>query len=85
MQTTIGDLITKAKGSRTIRAGATNDPKRRKNEYEQKGYTGIMYYAQTENMKEDEDRLLAVCPCMKNEQRKSNAKRASGYVYVIQS
>ena len=85
MQTTIGDLITKAKGSRTIRAGATNDPKRRKSEYEQKGYTVTMYYAQTKNMNEDEDRLLAVCPCKKNEQCKSNAERATGYVYVIQS
>ena len=43
------------------------------------------YYAQTQNMKEDEDRLLAVCPCVKNEQHTSNAKRKPGYVYVIQS
>ena len=43
------------------------------------------YYAQTQNMKEDEDRLLAVCLCVKTEQRTSNAKRKPGYVYVIQS
>jgi len=85
VETTIHDLESKARERKTIRTGATTDPERRKREYEYDGYTGTMYFAATQNMKKAEDRLLAICHCKENEQRKSNAKSEPGYVYVIQS
>ena len=69
------------------RVGATVDPKRRAREYTRKRYRGVMYYAETKNMKQAEGRLLASCKgadtCAANVQRKSNAKPKAGYVYVI--
>jgi len=85
VKTNIGDLEDRATERKTIRTGVTTDPERRKREYEYDGYAGTMYYAETQNMKRAEDRLLAICHCRENEQRKSNAKSEPGYVYVIQS
>ena len=60
---------------------------RRKGEREREGYSGVMWYANTDNMKKTENKLLCTCKsgqvCEKNNHRKSNAKEAKGYVYVI--
>lgn len=64
-------------------AGATNDPDRRSKEHYQKGYRGTMMYAETENMKEDEDYLLDNYECPKNNLRKSGIGMEPGYVYGI--
>ena len=69
------------------RVGATVDPKRRAGEYTRKGYRGVMYYAETQNMKQAEGSLLASCQgagaCPANVQQKSNVQEKPGYVYVI--
>ena len=69
------------------RVGATIDIERRRGEYERKGYSGTMYYFKSENMKNDEDKLLNKCKssgvCPRNVQKVSNAKASPGYVYVI--
>ena len=64
-------------------AGITIDPKRRRGEHEREGYNGIMYCASTQNMELAENKLLKVCPCYRNRQRRSNASPTQGYVYII--
>ena len=54
-------LQQKAEQVNDERVGATNDIERRRGEYQQKGYSGTMYYYETENMKNDEDILHAKC------------------------
>ena len=66
-----------------VRAGSTEDPRRRKNQYEDQGYGGTMFYARTENMMKAEDRLLASRGFCHNAQRQSNAYEGPGYIYVI--
>ena len=66
-----------------IRTGITIDPKRRAGEYIRKGLRGTMYYCKTNNMRYAEDRLLKLCSCPENQQRKSNAQEDPGYVYLI--
>ena len=66
------------------RVGVTTDVERRHNQYKRDGYTGIMLYAPTDNMKRAEDKFLRVCSdCHRNIQRRSNASEESGYVYGI--
>ena len=65
------------------RVGATDDPKRRAQEYAREGYSGTMYKFKTENMRKAEDKLLSVSPGWHNVQRSSNAPDQSGYVYAI--
>ena len=67
-----------------IRTGATVDVDRRRDEYEEDGYSGTMFFAETRNMKFAEDRLLEIRVPRYNEQTLSNAQEEEGYVYVIQ-
>ena len=69
--------------SGAIRAGATIDPDRRRKEYENEGYSGIMYYSKTQNMTVAEDKLFEIRVPSANDQAKSNAQSEPGYVYVI--
>ena len=64
-------------------AGITKDPERRRGEHQGEGYKGIMYCAPTQNMELAENKLLEVCPCYANRQRRSNASPDPGYVYII--
>lgn len=64
-------------------AGITKDPERRCGEHEREGYSGIMFYAKTENMKRAENKLFEQCPCYRNRQRRSNAPAEAGFVYII--
>lgn len=64
-----------------IRCGSTNDPKRRKNEYSE--FEGIMYYAQSKDMRRNENTLLGLKNWPENVHRQSNSKNTEGYVYVI--
>jgi hypothetical protein len=43
---------------KSVRVGSTNDPDRRRQQYEQE-CGGTMYYAPTDNMLDAEDKLLA--------------------------
>ena len=64
-------------------AGITKDPERRRGEHQGEGYNGIMYCAFTQNTELAENKLLGVCPCYGNRQRRSNASATQGYVYII--
>ena len=63
--------------------GTTVDPQRRRGEHERDGKMGTMYYTKTENMRQAEDKLLEICNCSGNQQRRSNAQERPGYVYLI--
>ena len=80
-------LKQKARQTNDERVGATIDIERRRKEYERAGYTGTMFYFNTENMKRAENILLGECKCSgacaRNVQKKSNAQPSQGYVYVI--
>ena len=64
-------------------AGITKDPESRRRKHEKEGYNGIMYCASTQNMELAENKLLKVCPCYGNKQRRSNASPDPGCVYII--
>ena len=85
-QQKIFDMILDRDGRKVagfIRAGSTEDPHRRKKEYEDQGYGGDMFYAKTENMRDAENRLLKARDFRHNAQGKSNANDGPGYIYVI--
>ena len=83
-RTTIGDLEEKAKKVKSNYVGRTNDVDRRRGEHERDGRTGKFYYAETQNMKKAENKLISMCKtCPGNIQRSSNAPETSGFVYVI--
>ncbi len=86
-EVTQAQLQIKAQLPNAPRVGATKDPQRRAGEYGREGYTGTMFYARTENMKQAENRLLQDCTyaktCAANAQKKSNAQPEPGYVYVL--
>ena len=69
-------------------AGATKYLKYRMDKH-QKKYNGTMIYADTENMRAAENRLLEECRergpggCKFNVHRRSNAKEQPGHVYII--
>ena len=63
--------------------GTTVDPQRRRGEQKRDGKMGTMYYTKTENMRKAEDKLLKICNCPENQQRRSNAQEGPGYVYLI--
>ena len=73
-----------------IRVGATKRPiQERAQEYERDGFSGIMFYADTTNMKYAENRLLELAKrhentARHNEHHYSNVGEENGYVYVIQ-
>ena len=67
----------------SIRTGATTRIDARRGEYQNEGYTGTMYYAETQNMMLAEDGLLAIRVPRYNTQEESNAQEEEGYVYVI--
>lgn len=73
-----------AKGAAAIRCGATDNPNRRKNEYSENGYFGVMMYSQVSDMKKAENELLAMKDWPRNKERHSNKHpNESGYVYFI--
>ena len=83
-KTTIGDLEEKVKKVRSAYVGSTTDVDRRLSEHERDGRTGKFYYAETQNMKKAENKLLSMCTtCSGNTQTSSNAQESRGYVYVI--
>lgn len=69
-------------GSRT---GITVDPHRRAGEYRREGWSThcTMYYCKTSSMRYAENKMLSLCACPANKQRKSNASEDPGYVYLI--
>ena len=72
-----------------IRVGATKRPiQERAQEYERDGFSGIMFYADTTNMKYAENRLLKLAKekgaAIHNEHKKSNVGEEEGFVYIIQ-
>ena len=69
--------------SQVYYVGTTVDPQRRRGEHERDGKRGTMYYTKTENMRQAEDKLLEICDCSGNQQRRSNAQEGPGYVYLI--
>ena len=68
-----------------MRVGSTIDVDRRHKEYKRDGYTGTMWYSNTDKMKKAENSLLVVCrsSCSLNVQRASNQQEESRYVYDI--
>ena len=80
------DLKEKANHRNNKRVGATVAIERRRGEYEREGYTGTMFYFQTQNMNHAENELLECTSkglCPRNVQGSSNAQHKEGYVYVI--
>ena len=67
-----------------IRAGSTEDPCRRKSQYEEEGYGGTMFCVRTDNMRRAEDQLLQSRDFRYNVHKRSNADETPGYIYVIQ-
>ncbi len=86
----ICDLEEKTKSERgVIRVGATGrEPEVRAKEYEGKGYSGKMFYAETTNMKLAENKLLQLASENEagrhNDHQNSNVGNQNGYVYIIQ-
>jgi len=67
----------------SIRVGATEHyPNKRANQYEDEGYSGVMYYSRSNNMQLAENKLLEN-NTRHNKYRRSNAGDGPGYVYVI--
>ena len=66
-----------------IRAGSTVDPRQRSYGYKAEGYSGTMYYAWTDNMREAENDLLQSHAYLHNIHSRSNSAPKEGYVYVI--
>lgn len=77
------DLKYLADESGVIRAGATNDIDRRIAQYEREGYSGEVYFAETNNMRFAENNLLRNFDFRHNVQQSSNALEEPGYVYLI--
>lgn len=69
--------------ARTIYVGATVDHLSRKYQHQRDGYTGGMYLAKTDNQVRDEDKLLELSHCPKDD-RFGGTPQSPGYVYVIQ-
>jgi hypothetical protein len=69
-----------------IRAGASIDCDKRANSYEGELYSGVMFYARTQNMMKAEDKLLKAGwkngNCKHNLQEFSNAQEGPGFVYI---
>ena len=80
---TLKELLELSKERGAIRVGAAKDPKIRSYGYNREGYVGTMYYAETENMKEAENKLLESKDHRHNVRRRSNVEEKRGYVYVI--
>jgi hypothetical protein len=80
---TQGDLKDIIEEHGSIRVGVTTRIDDRMCEYQDEGYTGTMYYADTENMWLAENRLLRIRIPLHNEQEESNAQEEKGWVYVI--
>ena len=78
-----GDLHEIIQEYGAIRCGATIDIERRRDEYEEEGYSGTMFYAETQNMMFAEDKLLDIRVPRHNVQEVSNAQEEGGFVYVI--
>ncbi len=72
-----------AKDGSAVRCGLTNKPQRRKNEYSHEGHNGTMYFAKTNNMKRDEQKLLNVKDWRDNIQQRSNGQEKPGFVYIL--
>jgi hypothetical protein len=66
-----------------IRAGATIDPQQRKYGYQAEGYSGVMYYANVDNMRKEENALLQLKQFRHNDHSRSNAQPERGTVYII--
>jgi hypothetical protein len=67
----------------SIRVGATeHNPNKRANQYEDEGYSGVMYYSKTTNMQLAENKLLEH-NTRHNKHKRSNIGDGPGYVYVI--
>ncbi len=80
---TFRQLMDKARNDRAIRCGLSKDPQNRKNGYSHEGYNGTMYYASTEDMKRDEQKLLDLKIWRGNKQNESNGHHEPGFVYII--
>jgi len=66
--------------------GATENPTATYTSYQYKGYSGIMFVAETKNMKASEDKLLSICQeCYYTiDHKTSSAEEAEGFVYLIE-
>ena len=72
-----------------IRVGGTErDPNMRADEYERLGFSGIMFYAKSTNIRLAEDKSLNLAKqfgaAIHNQQEYSNLPLIDGFVYVIQ-
>ncbi len=76
-------LLQIAQESHVIYAGATINPWRRADDHSSDGFTGTMFFAETRNMMQAEDRLLRVRNYRHNTHQQSNADPSPGYIYVI--
>ena len=68
-----------------IYAGRSNNPRRRADQHEGKGYSGTLYYVKTKNMRKAENRLLMHRKYLHNKDRMSDRTGSvkEGYVYII--
>jgi hypothetical protein len=67
--------------------GTKREPRFRAREYERKGYSGILIYAESKKIKTAENELLELASRFEdgyhNKHRKSNLRDIAGYVYII--
>lgn len=77
------DLYEIADQNFSIRCGATIDPSARAKQYERYGYSGTMYYSETQNMKKAENKLLENYTFLHNIYERSGVDSEPGYIYII--
>ena len=83
---TFEELKEIARNRNAYYCGATNKPRRRKNEHSRKGKNGTMYYAQVDDAQYSENVLLSMKHWRGNIQKTSGYHNKNGgleYVYVI--
>lgn len=66
-----------------VNSGSTNDIVRRKGEKERDGYSGQMFYAKTEIMKTQENKMLEREKPRHNVHKKSGQAEKPGFIYII--
>ena len=68
-----------------IYAGSTEDPEERARKHQRKGFSGTLYYVETQNMRQAENRLFDAKEgsYRYNNHQASNHGEEPGYVYLI--
>ena len=82
---TVTALIDMCNEYGVIYVGSTEDPEERADQHERNGFSGTMYYAETQNMKQAENKLFDAKKgsYRYSDHQASNQEEEPGYVYLI--